>query len=72
MVVWAGDEFTQQMLGIFGPNLLMTNATVRPIIGLHVNLCIKYVGYFGTNPRTMGKFGLSVTSIMSVFAKFTV
>jgi hypothetical protein len=72
MVVWVDDEFTQQMLRIFGPNLLVANATVRPIIGMHINLCIKYVGYFETNPGTTSKFGLSVTLIMSVFAKFTI
>jgi hypothetical protein len=70
--VWADDEFAQWMLGIVAPNLLVANATVCPIIGMRVNLCIKYVGYFGTNPGTTGKFRLSTVSILSVFAKFTI
>jgi hypothetical protein len=45
VVVWADDKFTQRMLIIVAPNLLVVNATVHPIIGMHVNLCIKYVGY---------------------------
>jgi hypothetical protein len=60
------------MLGIVTPNLLVANTTVHPIIGMHVNLRIKYVGYLGTNPRTTGKFGLIVMLILSVFAKFMI
>jgi arginine decarboxylase-like protein len=70
--VWADDEFAQRMLGIVAPNLLVANTTVRPIIVMRINLRIKYIGYFRTNPGTMGKFGLTATSILSVFTKFTV
>jgi hypothetical protein len=59
------------MLGIVAPNLLVVNAMMHPIIETHMNLRIKYIEYFGTNPRTTGKFGLSATLIISVLAKFT-
>jgi hypothetical protein len=72
LVAWTDDEFAQRMLKIVAPNLLMANATVCPIIGMRINLRIKYVGYFGTNLETASKFGLSNTSILSVFAKFIV
>jgi hypothetical protein len=50
----------------------VANATVCPIIRMHVNLRIKYVRYFGFNPGTTGKFRLSVMSILSLFTKFMV
>jgi hypothetical protein len=31
VVVWADDEFAQRMLRIVAPNLLMANASMRPI-----------------------------------------
>jgi hypothetical protein len=72
MVVLVDNEFTQRVLIIVAPNLLVANTTVWPNIGISANLHIKYVGYFKVNLRTMGKFGLSTASIMSVFVKFTV
>jgi hypothetical protein len=38
MVVLADNEFTQQVLIIVAPNLLMANTTVWPNIGMHANL----------------------------------
>jgi hypothetical protein len=48
VVVWADDEFAEQMLRIVTLNLLVTNVTVCLIIRMRVNL---HVGYFGTNLR---------------------
>jgi hypothetical protein len=42
------------MLRIVAPNLFMANVTVCPIIRMHVNMRIKYVGYLVTNLSTTG------------------
>jgi hypothetical protein len=67
VVAWADDEFAHRMLVIVAPNLLIANVTVHPIIGMCINLRIKYIWYFGTNLKTTGKFELSAVSILSMF-----